>query len=200
MAYLQVLAGLLNMADRADWRNCTVGKEEEMKMVEDLKERFKDFDPNQWLLQTKPKGQHWVWSVMAEHYSSRSYNQPLRKLTLRYPWALQFWFTFLAPKLTPLFDRNYSWLLKVPVSPLHRKMEFQITRPWTFPISIIYTTKSLPNCDVELWGCLCRLNPSGSLEQCLLTFESRGQQLMLPTGDSSADYSIFNLFLKFIHS
>ncbi|KAJ4708649.1 zinc finger CCCH domain-containing protein 64 [Melia azedarach] len=43
----EVLAGLLNMADKADWRNCMVGKEEEIKMAEDFKKRFEEFDPNQ---------------------------------------------------------------------------------------------------------------------------------------------------------
>lgn len=47
MVCLQVLAGLLNMADKADWRNCMVGKEEEIKMAEDFKKRFEEFDPNQ---------------------------------------------------------------------------------------------------------------------------------------------------------
>ncbi|XP_021896794.1 LOW QUALITY PROTEIN: zinc finger CCCH domain-containing protein 64 [Carica papaya] len=42
----EVLAGLLNIADRADWRNCTVGKEDETKMAEDFKKRFEVFDPN----------------------------------------------------------------------------------------------------------------------------------------------------------
>lgn len=43
----EVLAGLLNIADKADWRNCMLGKEEETKMVEDFKKRFEAFDPNQ---------------------------------------------------------------------------------------------------------------------------------------------------------
>lgn len=42
----EVLAGLLNIADKADWRNCMFGKEEEMKMVEHFKKRFEAFDPN----------------------------------------------------------------------------------------------------------------------------------------------------------
>lgn len=42
----EVLAGLLNMADKADWRNCTHSKEEETKMAEDFKTRFENFDPN----------------------------------------------------------------------------------------------------------------------------------------------------------
>lgn len=44
---MQVLAGLLNIADKADWRNCMLGREEETKMVEDFKKRFEAFDPNQ---------------------------------------------------------------------------------------------------------------------------------------------------------
>ncbi|XP_034700474.1 zinc finger CCCH domain-containing protein 64 isoform X2 [Vitis riparia] len=43
----EVLAGLLNMADRADWRNCKQSKEDEMKMAEVFKNQFKKFDPNQ---------------------------------------------------------------------------------------------------------------------------------------------------------
>ncbi|KAI7724501.1 hypothetical protein M8C21_028982 [Ambrosia artemisiifolia] len=46
-ANLQVLAGLLNMADRADWRNCKLDKEEEIKMVERFKSSFQEYDPNQ---------------------------------------------------------------------------------------------------------------------------------------------------------
>lgn len=42
----QVLAGLLNMADNADWRNCKYSKEEEMKIVEDFKNQFQEYDPN----------------------------------------------------------------------------------------------------------------------------------------------------------
>lgn len=42
----QVLAGLLNVADRADWRNCSQSKEEETKMAEDFKNQFQEFDPN----------------------------------------------------------------------------------------------------------------------------------------------------------
>ncbi|CAH9110449.1 unnamed protein product [Cuscuta epithymum] len=42
----EVLAGLLNMADRADWRNCTICKQEEIRMVESFKSRFLEYDPN----------------------------------------------------------------------------------------------------------------------------------------------------------
>ncbi|KAI4344516.1 hypothetical protein L6164_011733 [Bauhinia variegata] len=42
----EVVAGLLNMADKADWRNCKYSKEEETKMVEDFKSRFQKYDPN----------------------------------------------------------------------------------------------------------------------------------------------------------
>nr|XP_043616736.1 zinc finger CCCH domain-containing protein 64 [Erigeron canadensis] len=42
----EVLAGLLNMADRADWRNCKLSKEEEIKMVERFKNSFEEYDPN----------------------------------------------------------------------------------------------------------------------------------------------------------
>lgn len=45
--HLQVLAGLLNIAEKADWRNCTPGKDEEVKMAENFKKRFEEFDPNQ---------------------------------------------------------------------------------------------------------------------------------------------------------
>ncbi|KAM0026666.1 putative transcription factor C3H family [Helianthus debilis subsp. tardiflorus] len=43
----EVLAGLLNMADRADWRNCKLDKEEEIKMVERFKSSFQEYDPNE---------------------------------------------------------------------------------------------------------------------------------------------------------
>jgi hypothetical protein len=33
------------MADRADWRNCKLSKEEETKMVDDFKRGFHEFDP-----------------------------------------------------------------------------------------------------------------------------------------------------------
>ncbi|KAJ7955895.1 zinc finger CCCH domain-containing protein 64 [Quillaja saponaria] len=42
----EVVAGLLNMADRADWKNCMHSKEDETKMAEDFKSRFQEFDPN----------------------------------------------------------------------------------------------------------------------------------------------------------
>ncbi|TKW32855.1 hypothetical protein SEVIR_2G194300v4 [Setaria viridis] len=41
----EVLAGLLSMADRADWRNCKVSNEEEIQMVDDFKQGFREFDP-----------------------------------------------------------------------------------------------------------------------------------------------------------
>ncbi|KAG8491480.1 hypothetical protein CXB51_014667 [Gossypium anomalum] len=43
----KVVAGLLNVADRADWRNCTIGKDEETKLAENFKKRFQVFDPSQ---------------------------------------------------------------------------------------------------------------------------------------------------------
>lgn len=43
----EVLAGLLNMADRADWRNCKLSKDEEIKMAENFKNSFEKYDPNQ---------------------------------------------------------------------------------------------------------------------------------------------------------
>lgn len=42
----QVVSGLLNIADKADWRNCKYSKEEETKMAEDFKNRFQEYDPN----------------------------------------------------------------------------------------------------------------------------------------------------------
>nr|KYP57547.1 Zinc finger CCCH domain-containing protein 64 [Cajanus cajan] len=42
----EVLAGLLDMADNADWRNRKHSKDEEMKIVEDFKKRFQEYDPN----------------------------------------------------------------------------------------------------------------------------------------------------------
>ncbi|KAI0508015.1 hypothetical protein KFK09_014147 [Dendrobium nobile] len=44
-ANIQVLAGLLNMADRADWRNCKLSKEDELQMVEKFKKGFEELDP-----------------------------------------------------------------------------------------------------------------------------------------------------------
>ncbi|XP_062091034.1 zinc finger CCCH domain-containing protein 64 [Humulus lupulus] len=43
----EVLAGLLGMAKRADWRNCTCSKEEETEMAGDFKTQFQEFDPNE---------------------------------------------------------------------------------------------------------------------------------------------------------
>ncbi|KAG6769985.1 hypothetical protein POTOM_025652 [Populus tomentosa] len=43
----EVLAGLLNMPERADWRNCALGKDEETKMAEEFKKQFEEMDPNQ---------------------------------------------------------------------------------------------------------------------------------------------------------
>ncbi|KAL1554965.1 hypothetical protein AAHA92_15461 [Salvia divinorum] len=42
----EVLAGLLNMADKADWRNCQLSKDEEAEMAENFKREFKEYDPN----------------------------------------------------------------------------------------------------------------------------------------------------------
>ncbi|CAN6457093.1 unnamed protein product [Victoria cruziana] len=42
----EVLAGVLNRKDRADWRNCKLNKEEEIQMAEDFKKGFEEFDPN----------------------------------------------------------------------------------------------------------------------------------------------------------
>ncbi|XP_059633104.1 zinc finger CCCH domain-containing protein 64 [Cornus florida] len=42
----EVLAGLLNVADKADWRNCKFSKEEELKMAESFKNEFEEYDPN----------------------------------------------------------------------------------------------------------------------------------------------------------
>ncbi|KAL6005948.1 hypothetical protein ACLOJK_039993 [Asimina triloba] len=41
----EVLAGMLNMTERADWRNCKLSKEEETQMVESFKKQFEEFDP-----------------------------------------------------------------------------------------------------------------------------------------------------------
>ncbi|XAR67160.1 hypothetical protein NMG60_11013617 [Bertholletia excelsa] len=42
----EVLAGLLNKANKADWRNCKLSKEEEEEMVHNFKNQFKAYDPN----------------------------------------------------------------------------------------------------------------------------------------------------------
>lgn len=42
----EVPAELLNMEDNADWRNHKHNKDEEMKIVEDFKNRFQEYDPN----------------------------------------------------------------------------------------------------------------------------------------------------------
>lgn len=34
------------MADRADWRNCKLSKDEEIKMAERFKISFEEYDPN----------------------------------------------------------------------------------------------------------------------------------------------------------
>ncbi|XP_077210605.1 cwfJ-like family protein / zinc finger (CCCH-type) family protein isoform X1 [Tasmannia lanceolata] len=41
----EVLASLLNVPDRADWRNCKLSKEDETQMAEHFKKRFEEFDP-----------------------------------------------------------------------------------------------------------------------------------------------------------
>ncbi|CAO2841546.1 unnamed protein product [Amaranthus hypochondriacus] len=43
----EVMAGLLKMPDKADWRNCKLSKDEEVKLVEDFKLQFKNFDPSE---------------------------------------------------------------------------------------------------------------------------------------------------------
>lgn len=43
------------MADKADWRNCQLSKDEEIEMAEKLKSQFKEYDPNSWFLQIKVK-------------------------------------------------------------------------------------------------------------------------------------------------
>ncbi|KAK7329692.1 hypothetical protein VNO77_23867 [Canavalia gladiata] len=42
----EVLAGLLNMADNADWRSNKHSKDKETKIVEDFKSQFQKYDPN----------------------------------------------------------------------------------------------------------------------------------------------------------
>ncbi|QCD80291.1 hypothetical protein DEO72_LG2g612 [Vigna unguiculata] len=42
----EVMAGLLNMADNADWRNHKHSKDEETKIVKNFKSRFQEYDPN----------------------------------------------------------------------------------------------------------------------------------------------------------
>lgn len=34
------------MADKADWRNCQLSKDEEADMAENFKSLFKEYDPN----------------------------------------------------------------------------------------------------------------------------------------------------------
>lgn len=41
----EVLAGLLNVAERDDWRNSKLSKEDEVLMVESFKQGFEEFDP-----------------------------------------------------------------------------------------------------------------------------------------------------------
>ncbi|KAG9455617.1 hypothetical protein H6P81_000125 [Aristolochia fimbriata] len=42
----EVLADLLNLKERADWRNCKLSKEDETKIAEDFKKQFEEFDPS----------------------------------------------------------------------------------------------------------------------------------------------------------
>ncbi|KAL2553721.1 Zinc finger CCCH domain-containing protein 64 [Forsythia ovata] len=42
----EVMAGLLNIADKADWRNCQLSKDEESKMAEGFKSQFEEYDPS----------------------------------------------------------------------------------------------------------------------------------------------------------
>ncbi|KAI3845553.1 hypothetical protein MKX03_019702, partial [Papaver bracteatum] len=41
----EVIAGLLDKANKADWRNCKLSKDEEIIMVDDFKRKFQMFDP-----------------------------------------------------------------------------------------------------------------------------------------------------------
>ncbi|XP_042382854.1 zinc finger CCCH domain-containing protein 59-like isoform X1 [Zingiber officinale] len=41
----EVMSGMLNMADRADWRNCKLSRQEEEQMAREFKEGFDAFDP-----------------------------------------------------------------------------------------------------------------------------------------------------------
>ncbi|XP_050218810.1 zinc finger CCCH domain-containing protein 64 [Mercurialis annua] len=41
----EVIAGLLNIPEKADWRTCSLGKEEETKMVNELKRHFEELEP-----------------------------------------------------------------------------------------------------------------------------------------------------------
>lgn len=59
----QVVSGLLNLADKADWKNCKYSKEEETKMVQDFKSRFQEFDPNCWSFI-----QQNLYTAAAHHY------------------------------------------------------------------------------------------------------------------------------------
>ncbi|CAH2069692.1 unnamed protein product [Thlaspi arvense] len=43
----EVLAGLLKIPDRADWRNCKISQEGEAKLAEEFKKQFQEFDPCQ---------------------------------------------------------------------------------------------------------------------------------------------------------
>ncbi|XP_051114303.1 zinc finger CCCH domain-containing protein 64 [Andrographis paniculata] len=42
----EVMAGLLNMPDKADWKNCQMSKEDETKMAASFKSQFEEYDPN----------------------------------------------------------------------------------------------------------------------------------------------------------
>ncbi|XP_058073972.1 zinc finger CCCH domain-containing protein 64 [Magnolia sinica] len=41
----EVLAGMLSVMDKADWRNCKLSKEDEIQMVESFKKGFEELDP-----------------------------------------------------------------------------------------------------------------------------------------------------------
>lgn len=43
----EVLADLLEMPERGDWKVCRIGKDEETAMVEDFKDKFQKFDPDE---------------------------------------------------------------------------------------------------------------------------------------------------------
>ncbi|KAJ4848283.1 hypothetical protein Tsubulata_045022 [Turnera subulata] len=43
----EVMAGLMNIPEKADWKNCVVSKEEETRMAEEFRKQFEELDPTQ---------------------------------------------------------------------------------------------------------------------------------------------------------
>lgn len=143
---MQVLAGLLNIADKADWRNCMLGKEEETKMVEDFKKRFEAFDPNQWFVPLKRNEDReprlLICNDRADLFIGAQTRRWLPLLPLTYSTG-----SITDYLLNSIFDIDLSlqsWLVRVPHNPLdERKFSFRL-QVLVSLVSIVLCTNLFP--------------------------------------------------------